>query len=112
MSDATAYISPDWPLSRRHTSLPKWAQKEIRELICRDINRDMDGDICAAVRDWTALATGGNSAFVDDDVRLLAHLAAAAVDAGLTGSITCPHTLRQIAVAAEKRKIAKQGVSA
>lgn len=103
----SAFIEPDWPLNRRHTRLPKWAQKEIHGLLCESINREMDGDLCAAVRHYAKLVTGGNSAFVDDDVRLLAHLAMRAVDAGLTSGIKCPHTLRQIKVAAEKRRIAK-----
>lgn len=54
-----------------------------------DLEEDhvLDGEICGFVRDAAKRITGGNCAFVDDDVKLLEALAYAAVMAGLTGGL-------------------------
>lgn len=47
-------------------------------------NAEMEGESCDFVRAAAKRVTGGNCAFVDDDIGILEHLAQRAVEAGLT----------------------------
>jgi len=53
---------------------------------------DADAHISDLCREWTKQIVGTNCAFVDDDMRVLAHLASKAVAAGLTD--TLPESIR------------------
>lgn len=76
-----------WPLSPRHARLPKWAQAEISKLMVDAINADMANCLNAEVRRVAKQVVGTNCTFSDDDLRLLAHLAVRAIDAGLTDGL-------------------------
>lgn len=47
----------------------------------------VEGEICSLVRSASKRVTGGNCTFVDDDIKVLEHLAARAVKAGLTDQL-------------------------
>lgn len=49
---------------------------------------DADEEAVNWIRTAAREITGGNCAFVDDDLRVLAHLAKRAVDAGLTDQLS------------------------
>lgn len=49
---------------------------------------DADGEAVAWIRDAARRVTGGHCAFVDDDLRILEHLAGKAVSAGLTDGLS------------------------
>lgn len=101
-------VEPKWPLSRRHFRLPKWAQDQIHSLLCEQINREMEECVKADIRNLCRTATGMNCTFSDDDLRLLAVLAARAVDAGLIDGIGDSLTQQSLRRAGAKRKIAKE----
>jgi hypothetical protein len=48
----------------------------------------LDSAVCGFVRDAAKHITGGNCAFIDDDISILTHLAQRAVDAGLTDELS------------------------
>lgn len=52
-----------------------------------ELEAQMADELCVAVRLAAERVTGGNCAFVDDDLRILEHLATRAADAGLTDSL-------------------------
>lgn len=62
----------------------------------------VEGEICALVRAAGKRVTGSNCTFVDDDLRLLEHLAQRAVNAGLTDGL-------HPSVAAKRRKESEDG---
>lgn len=76
--------SSEFPfIGGRATSLPKWAQKAMSDARIREINDDMASCLNADVRRVTKQVVGMNCTFSDDDLRLLATLAVAAIDADL-----------------------------
>ena len=60
----------------------------IRDLIERVESVPGDREIVTMLRTTAREVTGGNCAFIDDDLRLLAHLASKAIKAGLTEELS------------------------
>lgn len=57
---------------------------ESTDLDADEFNRGVDAEAVSWIRDAAKRVLGTNCTFVDDDLRLLEHLAARAVSAGLT----------------------------
>lgn len=64
----------------------------------------MGQELGAAVRRLAEEVTGGNCAFADDDLRILAHLAKRAVEAGLTDGLS-PNIRAKITRKAEQNQL-------
>lgn len=96
----------EWPLGKRHQSLPKWAQEEIRRLRISEINADFESCIQADVRAMGKRVLGNNFAFADDDLRLITMLAEAAVDAELHLAIGNDNVIQDINKARDRRHTA------
>ncbi len=97
-----------WPLGRRHRSLPKWAQQEIRKYRLSEIDDEMDACIRLDIRDLCKTATGINCTFADSDLHLMALLASRAVDAGLIDGIGDGQAQRRMKRAAGRRRAAQR----
>ena len=63
------------------------------------MDAELDAELCGHVRRFAREITGGNCAFADDDLRVLAHLANRAVEAGLIDGL---HPLTQAKINAAK----------
>lgn len=75
---------PSYPfINGRLEKLPQWAQKFISDMRVREINDDMASCLNADVRRTAKQVLGRNLTFADDDLRLLASLAVAAIEADL-----------------------------
>lgn len=57
------------------------------DALAESFREDADAHISDLCRKWSKEITGGNCTFVDDDLRILAHLANRAVKAGLTDGL-------------------------
>ncbi len=64
----------------RMLALPLWAQKVFSEMRCREVNDDMASCLNADIRRTAKQVLGQNLTFSDDDLRLLAALAIAAIE--------------------------------
>lgn len=61
--------------------------EERLEKMAKSFREDADAHISDLCREWTTQILGTNCTWVDDDLRLLAHLANRAVKAGLTDEL-------------------------
>ncbi|QPQ55554.1 hypothetical protein IC614_02835 [Allosphingosinicella flava] len=85
--------SRDWPLQARHQRLPKWARLELQAGMCAQISEEMAPDVRGAAK----RVFGGNCTFSDDDLAMLEHFAAWAVDQGYRAEISDRRTIKNIA---------------
>jgi hypothetical protein len=83
-------------VSGRLTTLPIWAQKVFSDMRSREVTQDFDGCLNADVRKVAKQVLGQNLTFSDDDLRLLAALAVAAIDKGLHKDLPNPTLIENI----------------